>query len=97
MTEIAGGINNHPKESPYFWHADGCYLPPCIESLIVEGTPWGDTAACAKAVVMWYKGQGAGKDYEYDYPILEKVLQGVSSRSKEKLTEDEIKNIITDN
>lgn len=81
----------------YFWHADGCYLPPCVEATLREGTPWGDTAACAKAIILWYKGQGAGKDYEFDYPILINVLRGLSERSKQKLTEEEIEKIVSEN
>jgi len=85
-----------PDQSPYLWHADACYLPPCLEATITEGSPWNDTEACAKAIVLWYKSQGAGQDYEYDHPILCKVLQGLSDRSKEKLSEDRIRQIVSD-
>jgi len=85
-----------PDQSPYLWHADACYLPPCLEATIRRTSPWNDTEACAKAIVLWYKSQGAGQDYEYDHPILCKVIQGLSDRSKEKLSEDRIRQIVSD-
>jgi len=82
---------------PRFWHADSCYVPPCIEPIIIDGTPLGDTEEAAKAIVLWYKGQGAGADYEADFPTLQEVLRGLSERSSKKLAEDEIFEIVSDN
>jgi len=61
-----------------------------------EASPWNDTEACAKAIVLWYKSQGAGQDYEYDHLVPCKVIQGLSDRSKEKLSEDRIRQIVSD-
>lgn len=90
---------NPQNKDKYFWHADGCYLPPCIESTLLEGTPWGDTRECAKYIVLWYKSCGAGgkDDFYNDLKIIENVIQDFSERSKEKLSEADIKAVVFDN